>query len=153
MLTTLTVAVVLPLKPSNLKKQRNEESLDAAELKTTPEKAVPNSEKYVCCVCNVGDTLAYVYSQKYGIRELTKGSHDVYCNRDMRDALGALGPVDGNFFNVSIRGSANAKDITLLRVDLNGSKWGRNSIKIEILLKKIKMHSLAKLLGCRNSKF
>lgn len=26
---------------------------------------------------------------------LTTGSHDINCNRDMRDALGALGPVDG----------------------------------------------------------
>lgn len=40
----------------------------------------PNGEErrasetqYVCCICNVGDTLAYVYSQKYGVRELTKG--------------------------------------------------------------------------------
>ncbi|XP_031331549.1 PP2C-like domain-containing protein CG9801 isoform X2 [Photinus pyralis] len=70
MLTTLTVAVVLPLK-------------------------VKDEVESVCCVCNVGDTLAYVYSHKYGVRELTKGSHDVNCNRDMRDALGALGPVDG----------------------------------------------------------
>ncbi|RZC33263.1 PP2C-like domain-containing protein, partial [Asbolus verrucosus] len=71
MLTTLTVAVVLPLK------RRDE------------------TQRYVCCVCNVGDTLAYVYSQRHGLRELTKGSHDINCNRDMRDALGALGPVDG----------------------------------------------------------
>ncbi|KAF5284605.1 hypothetical protein FQA39_LY16963 [Lamprigera yunnana] len=77
MLTTLTVAVVLPLKPKNV--------LISSQ----------GEESYVCCVCNVGDTLAYVYSHKYGVRELTKGSHDIYCNRDMRDALGALGPVDG----------------------------------------------------------
>lgn len=68
MLTTLTAAVVLPLT------------------------AV---DKYVVCVCNVGDSLAYVYSKKYGVREITKGSHDIHCMRDMRDALGALGPVDG----------------------------------------------------------
>ncbi|XP_066148710.1 PP2C-like domain-containing protein CG9801 isoform X1 [Euwallacea fornicatus] len=73
MLTTLTIAVVLPLRQSN----------GAQDF------------QYVCCVCNVGDSLAYVYSQKNGIRELTKGSHDVNRNRDMRDALGALGPVDG----------------------------------------------------------
>ncbi|XP_056648376.1 PP2C-like domain-containing protein CG9801 isoform X1 [Diorhabda sublineata] len=84
MLTTLTVAVVLPLKQKLERRVRT-----------------PNGEKieteiqYVCCVCNVGDTLAYIYSRKYGIRELTKGSHDINCNRDMRDALGALGPVDG----------------------------------------------------------
>ncbi|XP_063927501.1 PP2C-like domain-containing protein CG9801 isoform X2 [Zophobas morio] len=71
MLTTLTVAVVLPLKRRD------------------------DVQRFVCCVCNVGDTLAYVYSQRHGLRELTKGSHDINCNRDMRDALGALGPVDG----------------------------------------------------------
>ncbi|GLH15894.1 PP2C-like domain-containing protein CG9801, partial [Gryllus bimaculatus] len=68
MLTTLTAAVVLPLK---------------------------TSENYIVCVCNVGDSLAYVYSQEHGVREITKGSHDIHCMRDMRDALGALGPVDG----------------------------------------------------------
>ncbi|KAL3271113.1 hypothetical protein HHI36_021608 [Cryptolaemus montrouzieri] len=82
MLTTLTVAVVLPLTKNDRKMMggqgHNEEG-----------------GKYVCCVCNVGDTLAYIYSSKYGVRELTKGSHDVNSNRDMRDALGALGPVDG----------------------------------------------------------
>ncbi|KAB7497284.1 PP2C-like domain-containing protein [Armadillidium nasatum] len=69
MLTTLTVAIVAPLL---------------------------NSEtSFVVCVCNVGDSLAYVYSQKHGVREITQGSHDIYSMRDMRDALGALGPVDG----------------------------------------------------------
>ncbi|CAH0391098.1 unnamed protein product [Bemisia tabaci] len=68
MLTTLTAAVVLP-------------------------SAVP--DKYIVCTCNVGDSLAYVYSPKYGVREITQGSHDVHSMRDMRDALGALGPVDG----------------------------------------------------------
>ncbi|KRT80503.1 hypothetical protein AMK59_7283 [Oryctes borbonicus] len=76
MLTTLTVAVILPLKRNAVQRQNED-------------------KEYVCCVCNVGDTLAYVYSHKYGIRELTKGSHDIQSNRDMRDALGALGPVDG----------------------------------------------------------
>ena len=48
------------------------------------------------CACNVGDSLAYVYSTKTGhVREITQGSHDIQSNRDMRDALGALGPVDG----------------------------------------------------------
>lgn len=110
MLTTLTVAVVLPLKASNLKRNRDSSDSEAGRS-SRPQSANsgdlngykegdrmgPNCEKYVCCVCNVGDTLAYVYSQKYGVRELTKGSHDVHSNRDMRDALGALGPVDGKF--------------------------------------------------------
>ncbi|XP_027218748.1 uncharacterized protein [Penaeus vannamei] len=68
MLTTLTAAVVAPLA---------------------------DTDQFVVCVCNVGDSLAYVYSQKYGVREITQGSHDIYSMRDMRDALGALGPVDG----------------------------------------------------------
>lgn len=31
----------------------------------------------------------------HGVREFTQGSHDIMSMRDMRDALGALGPVDG----------------------------------------------------------
>ena len=50
----------------------------------------------MACACNVGDSLAYVYSTRTGhVREITQGSHDIQSNRDMRDALGALGPVDG----------------------------------------------------------
>lgn len=69
-LTTLTVAVILPLGGDN-------------------------TGRYAVCVCNVGDSLGYVYSKKHGVRELTEGSHDISSNRDMRDALGALGPADG----------------------------------------------------------
>ncbi|KAI1280317.1 PP2C-like domain-containing protein [Halotydeus destructor] len=68
LLTTLTVAVVSQLK---------------------------NSDRFIVCTCNVGDSLAYVYSRSHGVREITQGSHDIFSNRDMRDALGALGPVDG----------------------------------------------------------
>lgn len=71
-LSTLTVAVILPL----------------AGPKYTG--------KSVVCCCNVGDSLGYVYSKAHGVREFTQGSHDVNSMRDMRDALGALGPVDGN---------------------------------------------------------
>ncbi|XP_015910922.1 PP2C-like domain-containing protein CG9801 [Parasteatoda tepidariorum] len=56
---------------------------------------IKKSNKFVACACNVGDSLAYIYSPKYGVREITQGSHDIYSMRDMRDALGALGPVDG----------------------------------------------------------
>lgn len=70
-LSTLTVAVVLPLDGNH-------------------------SGKYVVCSCNVGDSLGYVYSQKKGVKEFTQGSHDITSMRDMRDALGALGPVHGN---------------------------------------------------------
>lgn len=63
-LTTLTVAVILPL-------------------------ADPRYEgKSIVCCCNVGDSLGYVFSQVHGVREFTCGSHDVNSMRDMRDALG-----------------------------------------------------------------
>ncbi|KAH9517961.1 hypothetical protein DERF_008573 [Dermatophagoides farinae] len=55
-----------------------------------------DSDRFIVCTCNVGDSLAYVYSQKYGVREITQGSHDIFSMRDMRDALGALGPVSGS---------------------------------------------------------
>ncbi|XP_015602674.1 PP2C-like domain-containing protein CG9801 [Cephus cinctus] len=77
MLTTLTVCAVLPLAASR------------SDSNTQGER------RYVACTCNVGDSLAYVYSRRTGVREITQGSHDIYCMRDMRDALGALGPVDG----------------------------------------------------------
>ncbi|XP_064476799.1 PP2C-like domain-containing protein CG9801 [Ornithodoros turicata] len=53
------------------------------------------SQQYVVCTCNVGDSLAYLFSKRDGVREITLGSHDIHSMRDMRDALGALGPVDG----------------------------------------------------------
>ena len=92
--------------------------------------------KFHLCVCNVGDSLAYVYSdgqvitaililtpletfQNYNIidivcqvREATLGSHDITANRDMRDALGALGPVDGlnpELSNLTCRWPSSAK--------------------------------------------
>ncbi|KAG4071145.1 hypothetical protein HA402_003277 [Bradysia odoriphaga] len=71
-LTTLTVAVVLPLQEEHA------------------------NGKYVVCACNVGDSFGYVYSKEYGVREITQGSHDITSMRDIRDAMGALGPVDGN---------------------------------------------------------
>ncbi|KAH8313210.1 hypothetical protein KR067_001781 [Drosophila pandora] len=69
-LSTLTIAVVLPLDGE--------------------------PGKFVVCACNVGDSLGYIYSKKHGVRELTQASHDISSMRDMRDALGALGPADGN---------------------------------------------------------
>lgn len=73
-LSTLTAAVVLPL--------------GSAALTTT--------DRHVVCACNVGDSFGYVYSKTHGVREFTQGSHDILNMRDMRDALGALGPVAGN---------------------------------------------------------
>lgn len=48
-LTTLTVAVILPL---------------SGDYKN----------KYAVCACNVGDSLGYIYSKSYGVREFTQGN-------------------------------------------------------------------------------
>ncbi|XP_053689384.1 PP2C-like domain-containing protein CG9801 [Sabethes cyaneus] len=69
-LTTLTVLVVLP--------------------------SADEPGKHIVCCCNVGDSLGYVYSKAHGVREITEASHDVTSMRDMRDALGALGPVNND---------------------------------------------------------
>ncbi|VDL77501.1 unnamed protein product [Nippostrongylus brasiliensis] len=50
MLTTLCVAVVAP---------------------------AVNCDSWVLCVCNVGDSLCFVYNRDYGVREVTMGSHDI----------------------------------------------------------------------------
>jgi len=50
-------------------------------------------ECHAVCVVSVGDSLAYVLSRHHGLREITTGSRDVSCERDIRDAGGALGPV------------------------------------------------------------
>lgn len=47
-LSTLTVAVILPLE---------------------------NKNKYAVCACNVGDSLGYVYSKKHGVKEFTQGNN------------------------------------------------------------------------------
>lgn len=67
-LTTLCVALVCPLK---------------------------ESKQFVVCIVNVGDSLAFVFSRQYGVREVTTGSHDIRAERDIRDAGGAIGPVNG----------------------------------------------------------
>ncbi len=67
-LTTLCAALVAPLK---------------------------DSKQFVVCIVNVGDSLGFVFSKHHGIREITTGSHDIESERDIRDAGGALGPVNG----------------------------------------------------------
>ncbi|KAI6172365.1 Protein phosphatase 2C (PP2C)-like domain-containing protein [Aphelenchoides besseyi] len=67
-LTTLCVALIVPVK---------------------------NSDSFALCVCNVGDSLCFVQNEAYGVREVTLASHEIDCHRNMRDAGGALGPVDG----------------------------------------------------------
>lgn len=76
-LTTLTIAVVVPVARNKAPTTDNER------------------RKWMVCACNVGDSLGFVYSQRSGVREFTQASHDTTTARDMRDALGALGPVDG----------------------------------------------------------
>ena len=56
---------------------------------------VKDVKQYIVCIVNVGDSLAYVFSKRHGIREITTGSHDIENERDIRDAGGALGPVNG----------------------------------------------------------
>jgi len=51
-----------------------------------------SSQCHAVCVVSVGDSLAYVLSRHHGLREITTGSRDVSCERDIRDAGGALGP-------------------------------------------------------------
>ncbi|XP_074653533.1 PP2C-like domain-containing protein CG9801 isoform X2 [Tubulanus polymorphus] len=51
-------------------------------------------KQFAVLVVNVGDSLAFVFSKFHGIREITVGSHDLTSERDIRDAGGALGPVD-----------------------------------------------------------
>ena len=67
-MTTLCVGVVVELKERN---------------------------RYAFCVVNVGDTYAYFYNSKHGVKEVTEGSHSLDENRDMRFCGGALGPADG----------------------------------------------------------
>ena len=43
---------------------------------------MPGADKYVACACNVGDSLAFVYSPRNGVREITQGLCNVIitCN-------------------------------------------------------------------------
>lgn len=92
-LSTLTAAVVLPLQSL---RRSNKETGDDDDDDDDDVSFPIGTNKHIVCACNVGDSLGYVYSKRYGVREFTQGSHDIYSMRDMRDALGALGPVDGN---------------------------------------------------------
>lgn len=64
-LSTLTIAVVLPL----LSKNSDQVGADSVSSKA--------ERKYVVCACNVGDSLGYVYSKKHGVREFTMGKNAV----------------------------------------------------------------------------
>jgi len=67
-LTTLNITTVLPLR---------------------------DSPDFAVCTVNVGDSLTYIFSKRYGMNELSIGSHDINEERDIRDAGGAIGPVNG----------------------------------------------------------
>ena len=70
-------------------------------------------------ICNERVKSSYFYCP--GIREVTQGSHDVSLVRDIRDAGGALGPVDGQnpeLHNLTYGLSfSNAGDIVFLTTD------------------------------------
>lgn len=61
LLTTLTAAVVAQL----------DQTLPQNALYTGSHS---NRTKFAVCVCNVGDSLAYVYSPTHGVREITHGT-------------------------------------------------------------------------------
>ena len=52
-------------------------------------------DRFAFCVVNVGDSYAYIYNKKVGVKEVTQGSHPIDEIRDMRYSGGALGPADG----------------------------------------------------------
>ncbi|XP_050405170.1 uncharacterized protein LOC126820977 [Patella vulgata] len=82
---------------------------------------VSNSDQYAVCCVNVGDSFGFIYNVNHGIREVTIGSHDVSSERDIRDAGGALGPVDGinpELHNLTCSLSfCNAGDVVFLTTD------------------------------------
>ena len=77
---------------------------------------------HAVCVLSVGDSLAYVLSRRHGLREITTGSRDVRCERDIRDAGGALGPVrngtDPELHNLTLSMTlVDAEDVVFLTTD------------------------------------
>ena len=52
-------------------------------------------DRWAFCVVNVGDSYAYFYNKKIGVKEVTYGSHPLDEERDMRFSGGSLGPADG----------------------------------------------------------
>ena len=57
---------------------------------------IDSGSRYAVCSVNVGDSLTFVFSKRYGMNELSIGSHDINEERDMKDAGGAIGPVSGD---------------------------------------------------------
>jgi len=83
---------------------------------------VSPAQCHAVCVLSVGDSLAYVLSRRHGLREITTGSRDVHCERDIRDAGGALGPVhngsDPELHNLTLSMTlVDAEDVVFLTTD------------------------------------
>jgi len=77
---------------------------------------------HAVCVVSVGDSLAYALSRHHGLREITTGSRDVSCERDIRDAGGALGPVrngcDAELHNLTLSMTfVDPEDIVFVTTD------------------------------------
>ena len=51
--------------------------------------------QYAFCVVNLGNTYAYIYNSKYGVKEVTEGSHSLDESHDMRLGIGGLQMADG----------------------------------------------------------
>lgn len=83
LLTTLTAAVVAQMDQSSL-----QNALYTGSDST-------NSAKFVVCVCNVGDSLAYVYSPKHGVREITHGNYgkNVNFSQSINGSVSVLMPM------------------------------------------------------------
>ncbi|XP_052252786.1 PP2C-like domain-containing protein CG9801 [Dreissena polymorpha] len=82
---------------------------------------VSKSRQFAVCSLNVGDSYGYIFCHNHGIREVTQGSHNVSIVRDIRDAGGAIGPVEGRnpeLHNLTYGLSfANPGDIVFLTTD------------------------------------
>lgn len=57
---------------------------------------VKNFQQFVICCVNVGDSYCYIFSYRFGIRELIIGLYDIILERDIRDVGGVIGLVCGN---------------------------------------------------------
>jgi len=64
----------------------------------------PSNRRWLVCTASIGDSNAYVYSQRQGhenVFELTQGSRDLNNERDMRSPGGALGMALGEQADLS----------------------------------------------------
>ena len=79
-LTTLTACVVVPVKEKEAQGLVLEPKVH--EFMVFQFHFFSDDFRFAACVCNVGDSLAYVYSPRDGrVREITLASHDIQSNR------------------------------------------------------------------------